>query len=813
MQHYTIEATLSQAQDGIILLCRDQNTAEHCVLKRTPIDLPASSVELAAYMLLRASNSAHILRLFHAFQDKQHQHLVLDYCARGELYQVLKTLPQQHCSPADARAYFRQIAAGVAHIHAHHLAHRDLSLENIFVDAQGILKIGDFGLAMPLAGHSRTAVGKSYYMAPEMHAAGGYSAAKVDVWSLGILLWMLLTGVPLVEASNDSDETFVYLKRFGLRCLLGVWRVELPDDAVKMLELLLVVDPAARPDMTAVLQHPYTIYGRGLPIAAAFLNFPFAMDAYAVDRIIAPAIYGQILLCTHKATKTKVVIKRLDAKTVVKSPTIHESIGMEKLTYDTLYHAPKSGDGRQFVLGLLDTFQEDGCDHLVLEYCPGGELFDALKASPNGRFDPLAAQRYFGQIVRGLRYLHNNGFAHRDISLENVLLDKNGDCKLCDFGLAVQVPVKNLEFAAVGKTYYMAPEMYTGGGYDPVQVDVWCLGILLFMMHTGLPLLERARDDNTIFQYVKQYGVYGVIRSWQLDALLPPMALDLLEALLTVDPTRRITLDMVCQHPYLLAPTSHTQYIIKQMDTRIVEEDTDGATNGIEKELQAYAVIGTALKATDKTGGRAIVTLVDSFTEDGWVHLVLEFCAQGDLFEMLQNSPRELFYWDDAQRYFDQIAHGVAFLHTECGLAHRDISLENVLVDEFGDCKLCDFGLASLDTKRETRPVGKRYYMAPEMYGNDGYDPKQADVWALGVLLYMMHTGLPLVEKAAVTDRIFNYIQTHGLAAMVKAWRVQRLLPQQALDLLEKMLVINPAERISITDVLQHSYVTAPLFA
>ncbi|EQC39445.1 serine/threonine protein kinase [Saprolegnia diclina VS20] len=277
------------------------------------------------------------------------------------------------------------------------------------------------------------------------------------------------------------------------------------------------------------------------------------MNAYSIDRIIAPAIYGQILLCTHKATKAKVVIKRLDAKTVVKSPTIHESIGMEKLTYHTLYRASPSA-GAEFVLRLLDAFEEDGCDHLVLEYCPRGELFDALKASPNGRFQPVDAQRYFGQIVRGLRYLHSNGFAHRDISLENVLLDKNGDCKLCDFGLAVQVPVKDFEFAAVGKTYYMAPEMYTGGGYDPTKVDVWCLGILLFMMHTGLPLLERARDDNTIFQYVKQYGVYGVIRSWQLDHLLPPVALELLELLLTVDPTRRVTLDMVLAHPYVTSP-------------------------------------------------------------------------------------------------------------------------------------------------------------------------------------------------------------------------------------------------------------------
>ncbi|EQC39444.1 serine/threonine protein kinase [Saprolegnia diclina VS20] len=262
------------------------------------------------------------------------------------------------------------------------------------------------------------------------------------------------------------------------------------------------------------------------------------------------------------------------------------------------------------------------------------------------------------------------------------------------------------------------------------------------------------------------------------------------------------------------AKASNVQYIIKQMNTRMLETNDDEASeNGIEKELQAYALIQCATTSTAKKGANAIVGLVDSFTEDGYVHLVLEYCVQGDLFEMLQNSPRELFYWDDAQRYFDQIAHGVAFLHNECGLAHRDISLENILVDDVGDCKICDFGLASIDCKRETRPVGKRYYMAPEMYSDDGYDPMAADVWALGVLLYMMHTGLPLVEKAAISDRIFAYIQTHGLRAMVKAWRVQRLVPMQALDLLENMLIIDPTQRMTMADVVRHPYVASPLFA
>uniref|UniRef100_A0A4W5L6I6 Protein kinase domain-containing protein n=1 Tax=Hucho hucho TaxID=62062 RepID=A0A4W5L6I6_9TELE len=262
MQRFVKTSTLATTSDGAVLLAYDTDRATMCVIKRTRLSRSthaAIASEVRAYDVLRAKASDHILRCYGSHVDrKRTQHyLLLEHCTKGDLYNHLQDLPMHKCTPELAQQYFMQIARGLAAVHSCGLAHRDLSLENVFVDVNGQLKIGDFGLATPLAATATHAVGKSYYMAPEMHTSGDYSAATVDVWSLGIVLWMLLTGVPLVESSSEVDQVFGFVQRVGIQTLVRAWGLTLPSDAVEMLALLLVADPALRPSMATVLQHAY----------------------------------------------------------------------------------------------------------------------------------------------------------------------------------------------------------------------------------------------------------------------------------------------------------------------------------------------------------------------------------------------------------------------------------------------------------------------------------------------------------------------------------------------------------------------------
>lgn len=177
------------------------------------------------------------------------------------------------------------------------------------------------------------------------------------------------------------------------------------------------------------------------------------------------------------------------------------------------------------------------------------------------------------------------------------------------------------------------------------------------------------------------------------------------------------------------------------------------------------------------------------------MHIVMEHCAQGDLFKyVLDAFPLPTV---KSLELFQQIVDGVAFLHS-IGFAHLDLSLENILIDKHGVCKLADFGLAVKAKTRSKKIVGKQYYMAPEVATGKAYNPMQADSWSLGIILYTLLTGSFLFERAVPGDAAFDYFTKNGLAALVKARGVS--IPTEAMVLLESLLQLKPSHRLQVKE-------------
>lgn len=126
---------------------------------------------------------------------------------------------------------------------------------------------------------------------------------------------------------------------------------------------------------------------------------------------------------------------------------------------------------------------EKEVDYVVLSIASQGEVFDFIASS--GEFSEPVARYYFKQALEGLDYCHSNGVAHRDLKPENLLLDENFVLKLADFGFAGPMEGRDgsgFLHTRLGTKNYMAPEIHEGKPYNGSSVDLFALGIILFIM-------------------------------------------------------------------------------------------------------------------------------------------------------------------------------------------------------------------------------------------------------------------------------------------------------------------------------------------
>lgn len=181
---------------------------------------------------------------------------------------------------------------------------------------------------------------------------------------------------------------------------------------------------------------------------------------------------------THRLTACRVAIKQIPK-------AMSASLTREIHHHRQLHHP--------HVTQMYEVIATESSIWIVTELCSGGELFDYL--AEKGRLEEEETKILFGQLCLAVYYLHEKGIVHRDLKLENVLLDERCRVKLGDFGFTREYERGAYMETFCGTTGYASPEMLQGKKYLGPEVDVWSLGIVLYCLLTGTLPFDDDDDD------------------------------------------------------------------------------------------------------------------------------------------------------------------------------------------------------------------------------------------------------------------------------------------------------------------------------
>ncbi|KAF1329023.1 Camk/camkl protein kinase, partial [Globisporangium splendens] len=276
------------------------------------------------------------------------------------------------------------------------------------------------------------------------------------------------------------------------------------------------------------------------------------MQQYESLSTIATALYGRVDKCRHRETQELVAVKRMELsfagrKRAKESNRVVQEDVFAELSANLKIQAL---GGHAFVLPMKDCFVEQEVVQLVMAYCPNGELLNVVNTN-RATLSTAQLLRYFKQVLLAMNFLHTNGIAHRDVSLENVLVDENDCCQVCDFGLATSAP--SMKSSPVGKVHYMAPEACSTREewYSPIKADVWSLGVMLFSMIAGrYPFREPLRRDDH-FRLLVDFGMEYLLEKFDVDMQDKPEVVDLLRQFFIMDATKRPSVGAILKHKAL----------------------------------------------------------------------------------------------------------------------------------------------------------------------------------------------------------------------------------------------------------------------
>lgn len=659
--HYELQDRLSEGSFGTVYVAQHIRTKEDFAVKvidrKKLSENDKNNVSREVGILRDCRDVKNIVRLVDFYVSPERFYVIQLYAEGGDVFERLASRTTYNEKVARDLALHLLEAMNV--LHERKLAHRDLKPENLLLrslldDAE--ILVADFGFAkyVPEEGLT-TRCGTPAFVAPEILVQDCRYDERVDMWSVGCLLYMLIGGYPPFQAPNHR-ALFRKVKGADFIFHDQYWK-NVSVSAKQLIASLLTVDPRGRctaklaleksnwlkikdrylekTDLSASLGEIKKFRARNSLKGAIhtvmwsvktkfksadYIGFSQQIkdwdenderatgldgklktesrptlkfdDAYELKEIIHKGKASSVWECQHKQTNENLAVKVVDRQ---QDPSYVAHGG--RTVVETVLHefAVLKSLNHGSILKFIDFFDQEDAYYLVMENMEGGDLFERIMQKQRYTEKDACGLAHF--LLDAVAYMHSQGICHRDLKPQNLLLkrkDDDEDIKIAGFGFACRVHTPQSLTKRCGTPTYVAPEILKNIPYDE-SADMWSVGVILYVLLSGRPPFVD-ENQTSLFEKIR-IGEYSFDGPEWLN--VSEDAKDLIRHLLLVDPSRRWTAKQALQSKWLREDEGSLENIDLSMNLHEMRKRRTQKLKNVAKAIMWMNTLGDSVRGLD----------------------------------------------------------------------------------------------------------------------------------------------------------------------------------------------------------------------